>query len=227
MVKTIKWELLKWYYRLRWFVLFYLAAFGVCETLSILGTFNNSNSITEYMLKGISLLFSAYMLLFSIIVPTVNMLIDYILPHKYMESAIQRKPGTVIYAKLLVNAVIFCVGMVIGLLSNLVFMGSTVKGEKYFWVTGDILGQSCLYFIFGVLMPLIVLYFYMLTYCIKAEIKHRILLMLIFIVITIVVLYLLSKVALISKIYGVSVFIAIMTITTSSEKLIENNYEPR
>lgn len=35
-----------------------------------------------------------------------------LLPHKYMESTIQRKQETVICAKLLVNAVIFYIGAI-------------------------------------------------------------------------------------------------------------------
>lgn len=227
MLNTIKWEVLKWYYRLRWIMLFLLVVSGVSVLLLTLGAFNNSNTFTVYMLKGISLLFTVFVFLFCILLPSVNMIIDYILPHKYMESTIQRKQEVVILAKLLVNAVLFYIGAAIALLGNLVFKNVILDGEKVFWMTGDKGVHIVLYIIFGIFVPIIVMFFYMLTYCIKSEIKHRILLMLVLMIITFVGLYLLSKVALISKIFEVAGVIAIVLIVTNLKIIIENKYEPR
>lgn len=227
MLNTIKWELLKWYYRLRWIMLFLLVVLGVSVMLSILGAFSNPNTFTVYMLKGISLLFSGFVFLFCILLPSVNMIIDYILPHKYMESTIQRKQETVICAKLFVNAVVFYIGAAIGLLGNLVFENVILDGEKVFWITGDKGVHIILYIILGIFVPIIVMFFYMLTYCIKAEIKHRILLMIVLMVTTFAGLYLLSKVALISKIFEVGGVIVLILIVTNLKIIIEKKYEPR
>jgi pheromone shutdown protein TraB len=171
-------------------------------------------------------LFSALVLLFCILVPSVNMLIDYILPHKYMEATVKRKHGTIIEAKLIVNAVIFYIGVGINLLVNLVFKEIIPNGKKYYLVRGDKGVDIILYMIFGIIIPIILLFFYMLTYCIKTEIKHRVLLMIILIATTFSGIYLL-KVALINKIFELGVAVGFILIVTSLTTIIENKYEPR
>ena len=227
MIKTIKWEFLKGYYRLRWIVLFSVGAFGVVLMLSLLGAFNNTNTFNGYMLNGISFLFLALTLLFCVLLPSGNMLIDYILPHKYMEKIVHRKSGTIIIAKLIVNAVIFYIGIGLEVLVNLVFKEIISDGEKYFLVSGDNGSDIFLFMIFGIFIPIILLFFYMMTYYIKAQIKHRILLMLVLMVIAFCGIYLISKVALLSKVFEFGGFIVIIMIMTNLINIIENKYEPR
>lgn len=227
MINMMKWELMKWYYRLRWIMLFSIMLFVVFIMLATLGAFNNPNTFGEYILNIISILFTALILLLCVIIPSANMIIDYIRPHRYMERAVQYNSRTVIGVKLIINAIIFYMGVIIEILVNLVFNKIIPNGKIYYLVRADKGADIILFLIFGLIIPSIVLFFYMLTYCIKVDIKHRILLMLIFMVATFGVLYLISKVDVINKIYEWAGFIIVLLAMTNLPTIIEDKYEPR
>lgn len=227
MINMMKWELMKWYYRLRWIMLFSIMLFIVFIMLSTLGAFNNPNTFGVYILNIISILFTALILLLCVIIPSANMIIDYIRPHRYMERAVQYNSRTVIGVKLIVNVIIFYMGVIVEILVNLVFNKIIPNGKIYYLMRADKGADIILFLIFGLIIPSILLFFYMLTYCIKVDVKHRIILMIIFMAVAFGVVYLLSKVNVINKIYEWAGLIIVLLAMTNLPSIIEDKYEPR
>jgi hypothetical protein len=223
----MKWELIKWYYRLRWVLVSAVVALIMFVILAALGSFNNSNLISKYILQGISGIYDALILFFCVILPSVNMLIDYILPHKYLEWTVKRKQGTVVLVKIIMNLILFYIGVLFVLALNYVFNTFILDGHLYFLATGDKGVDIALWLIFGVFIPMMILFFYMLTYYIKANTKHRIILMLIIMVVVLGCLYLLSKVKVMSRIFEFGTAIIFIIAASSLIQIIESKYEPK
>jgi len=227
MTNILKWELLKWYYRLRWIVLASVVILAVFTLLALLGSFHNQNRVNDYILKTVSLVLSLPAMILCIIVPSANMIMDYILPYKYMEKIVQRKPMEIIAAKIFVNAVLFYIGVRIEVATSFVFTELIPNGYAYFAVSGSAMGSFILFIIFGMIIPIIILFFYMLTYYIKKDVKHRIMLMIITIVIAYGMVYLISKVSIMSKLPEIVTMVVIIIMIQSLPHMIENKYEPK
>ena len=89
------------------------------------------------------------------------------------------------------------------------------------------MGSFILFIIFGMIIPIIILFFYMLTYYIKKDVKHRIMLMIITIVIAYGMVYLISMVPVMSKALEILTMVVIFIMITSLPHMIENKYEPK
>lgn len=227
MIKLLKWELLKWYYRLRWILLATLGTEAVFTLLAFLGAFESVNKSTDYILMSVSLLLSVPVMLLCILLPSVNMIIDYILPYKYMEKTVQRKTAQLMLAKIIVNLALFYLGIMIEQLTSFIFTEFVPAGEEYFSVHSSA-GFDIIIFIFlGIMIPIIVLFAYTLTYYIKKETKHRELIMVAVMVTGAGIVFGISKITQMSRVPEFVMMSAWIVIISSLPTMIENKYEPK
>jgi|GEM_PF-2581193 len=225
MYRLLKWEFLKWFYRLKWIVLFAASLLFLFTILIPLGVFREVNSFRDFILIGISGAFFMIYVVLCFLLPSVNMLVDFILPYRYLEFSTKRNYKDVVFCKVVVNAVVFYLGTGIFSLYNYLYTKYIIDAPIYFLSSVNTGLSIILFIMFGLIVPILLLFFYMITYCANRKIVYQIVFMISLVAATIIVLYLFSKIALFSRIFGYVVMILIFLIVSNISGIIEEKYE--